>query len=112
MVKRFAIYTFVRDYLAKNPPVDASFQVSDALLEEFKQHVTKRGIGFTEKEFQDNRDYLKKLIRYEVVYNRVGVSDAARVLLESDPLVLKGIELIPEARDLATRARRQLAERN
>jgi carboxyl-terminal processing protease len=112
MVKRFAIYTFVRDYLAKNPPIDVSFQVSDALLSEFQQHLTKRGIGFTDKEFQDNRDYLKRMIRYEIVYNRLGVSDAARVLLEGDPLVVKGMELIPEAKDLAGKARRQLAERN
>jgi carboxyl-terminal processing protease len=112
MVKRFAIYTFVRDYLAKNPPIDASFQVSDALLNEFTQHITKRGIEVTDKDIQDNRDYLKRMIRYEIVYNRLGVSDAARVLLEGDPLVLKGVELIPEAKDLASKARRQLAERN
>jgi len=112
MVRRFAIYTFVRDFLAKSPPIDASFQVSDELLAEFKQHVGKRGIEFTEKDFEDNRDYLKRMIRYEIVYNRLGVSAAARVLLEGDPLVVKGIELIPEARDLAGRARRQLAERN
>jgi carboxyl-terminal processing protease len=112
MVKRFAIYTFVRDYLAKGPAIDESFQVSDALLTEFKQHLAKRGIEVTDKDVDDNRDYLKRMIRYEVVYNRLGVSDAARVLLETDPLVLKGVELIPEARDLASKARRQLAERN
>jgi len=46
------------------------------------------------------------------VYNRLGVSEAQRVLLEDDPLVVRAIELIPEAKDLASRARRQLAERN
>ena len=111
MVSRFAFYTFVRDFLAKHPPIDSSFQVSDALLGEFKQHLTKRGIQFSEKDFQDNRDYLKRLIRYEVVYNRFGVSEAARVLLEGDPQVLKAIDLIPEARDLASKARRQIADR-
>jgi len=111
MVSRFAFYTFVRDYLAKNPPIESSFQVSDALLGEFKQHLTKRGIQFTEKDFQDNKDYLKRLIRYEVIYNRFGVSEAARVLLEGDPQVLKAVDLIPEAKDLASKARRQIADR-
>ena len=82
------------------------------MLNEFKQHLTKRGIEFTEQDFQENRDVLKRMIRYEIVYNRLGVSDAQRVLLEDDPLVVKGIELIPEAKDLASKARRQLAERN
>ncbi len=111
IVKRFGFYTFVRDFLAKNPPLEQPFQVSDALLEEFKQHITKRGIQFTEQDFQDNKDHLKRMIRYEVVYNRFGVSDAQRVLLDGDPQVLKAIELIPEAKDLASKARRQLADR-
>jgi carboxyl-terminal processing protease len=111
LVKRFAFYTFVRDFLAKNPTIEMSFLVSDALLNEFKQHITKRGIQFAEKDFQENRDYVKRLIKYEVFYNRFGVSEASRVLLDGDPQVLKAIDLIPEARDLAMKARRQLAER-
>ena len=111
LVKNFAFYTFVRDYLAKNPPIEPSFQVADALLGDFKQHITKRGIQFTEKDFQDNKDYAKRLIKYEVFYNRFGVSEASRILLEGDPQVLKAIDLIPEAKDLASKARRQLAEK-
>ncbi len=111
LVKRFAFYTFVRDFRPKNPNIDQSFQVSDAILADFKQHIAKRGIEFTEKDFQDNKDYIKRLIRYEVFYNQFGVSEAFRVLLEGDPQVLKAIDLIPEAKDLASRARRQLAEK-
>src|SRR6476646_747715 len=110
MARRFAIYTFVRDFLAKNPPVDASsFQISDAMIEQFKQHITKRGIQFTEKDFQDNRDYIKRAMKYEIYYNRFGVADASRVLLEGDPQLNKALELIPDAKDLASRARRQVA---
>ncbi len=108
---KYAFYTFVRDFLAKNPQLDQSFQVSDALADQFKQHITKRGIQFTEKDFQDNKDYFKRAIKYEIFYNRFGVSDAARVLLEGDPQVAKAIDLIPEAKDLASKARRQLAEK-
>lgn len=111
LVKRFGFYTFVRDFLAKGPAVDQSFQVSDALLAEFKQHITKRGIQFSDADLEKNKDYLKRLIRYEVIYNRFGVPEAARVLLDGDPQVVKAIELIPEAKDLASKARRQLAER-
>jgi carboxyl-terminal processing protease len=109
MAKHFVFFTFGRDFLAKNPPIDASFQVSDALLEQFKQHLQKRNIDFTEKDFQDNKDFLKRLIRYEVIYNRLGVAEASKVLLEGDPQVLKALELMPEAKDLATKARKSLA---
>jgi carboxyl-terminal processing protease len=111
LAKRFAFYTFVRDFLAKNPPIDNSFQVSDAMVAEFRQHLQKRGIEFTEKDILENTDYLKRMIKYEVVYNRLGVSEAERVMLDGDPQVLKALELMPEARELATRARRQIAGR-
>jgi len=111
LAAKYAVYTFVRDFLAKSPTVDQSFQVSDALIDQFKQHMTKRGIEFTEKDFQDNRNYLKRSIKYEVFYNRFGVADAGRVLLEDDPQIMKALDLIPEAKDLAARARRQVAEK-
>ena len=111
LAAKYAVYTFVRDFLAKNPAIDQSFQVSDALLDQFKQHLTKRGVEFTEKDFQDNRDYVKRSIKYEVFYNRFGVSEAGRVLLEGDPQVMKALDLIPEAKDLANKARRQVAEK-
>lgn len=111
LIRRFAFYTFVRDLLAKNPPIDESFQVSDDLLSEFKQHIDKRGFQFTDADFESNRDYLKRMIRYEVFYNKFGVSEAQRVLLDGDPQVTKAIELIPEAKELASKARRQLADK-
>jgi hypothetical protein len=80
-------------------------------MDQFKQHLTRRGIEFTEKDFQDNRDYIKRSIKYEVFYNRLGVADAGRVLLEGDPQVTKALDLIPEAKDLAMKARRQVADK-
>ena len=71
LAAKYAVYTFVRDFLSKNPSIDTSFQVSDALIDQFKQHMTKR--EFAEKDFQDNRNYLKRSIKYEVFYNRFGV---------------------------------------
>src|SRR5215472_8880948 len=82
LASKYGVYTFVRDFLAKNPSIDQSFQVSDAMMDQFKQHMTKRGIEFADKDFQDNRDFIKRSIKYEVFYNRFGVSEAGRVLLE------------------------------
>src|SRR5262245_35925494 len=111
LAAKYAFYTFAHDYLAKNPSIDQSFQVTDAMVDQFKQHMTKRGIEFTEKDFQDNRDYIKRSVKYEIFYDHFGVADAGKVLLEGDPQVNKALDLIPEAKDLASKARRQLAEK-
>src|SRR6185369_5572401 len=111
LAAKFGVYTFVREYLAKNPSIDSSFQVSDAMIDQFKQHLTKRGIEFTDKDIQENRDYIKRVIKQEVFYTHYGVADAGRIALEGDPQVNKALDLIPEAKDLANRARRQVAEK-
>src|SRR5438105_6942730 len=40
LISKFAIYTFVRDFLSKNPPLDHNFKIPDSMVEEFKQHIT------------------------------------------------------------------------
>jgi len=109
MAKHFVFFTFGRDFLAKNPPIDESFQVSDAVLDQFKQHLQKRNVDFADKDSQDNKDFLKRSIRYEIVYDRLGNQAASRVLLDGDPVVDKALALMPEARTLAEKARRATA---
>ncbi len=79
------------------------------MIEQFKQHITKRGIQFTEKDFQDNRDYMKRIDQIRNLLQSLWRRRCQRVLLEGDPQVLKALELIPEAKDLASKARRQVA---
>jgi len=110
LAARFAFFTFVRDFLAKNPPVDLNFQVSDAMLNDFKQHIQKRGIPFTDKDFDDNRDYLKRTIKQEIFYNRISAAESQRVQLEGDPQVLKALELLPKAKELQNATKRQVVQ--
>jgi carboxyl-terminal processing protease len=105
IANRFAVFTFGREFLAKNPVIQPDLHVSDEMIAEFKSHLQSRNIAFTEKDIQDNLEYLKRAIRYELVYDKFGSSDAARTLLDDDPQVLKAISLFPEAKALADRAR-------
>ena len=112
LLSKYAFYTYVRDFLVKNPAVDEkTFQVSDAMMNDFRQHTAKRGIELSDKDFQDNRDFIRRQIKYEIFYDKFGVGDASRVLLEGDPQLTKALDLLPEAKDLASRARRQIAEK-
>jgi len=106
------VYTFVRDFLSKNPTIDeSSFQVSGTTLNDFKQYARTRGVEFTDKDFEDNRDNTKRSIKYEIYYNKFGAGVARRVLLEGDPQLTKALDLLPEAKGLASKAFRQIAEK-
>jgi hypothetical protein len=73
-------------------------------------HVRERDIEITDEAVGDNRDYIALKIKYEIFYSHFGVTDAARVLLDGDEQVLAALELIPEAGNLAARARGELAQ--
>jgi carboxyl-terminal processing protease len=105
MASRYTFFTFVQEFLEDNPPIDASFEATDEMIEEYAAHVRDRGIEFSDDGLAANVDYLKGEIQYEVLYNRLGVSEADRVRLQTDPQFLTALELIPDARDLSLRAR-------
>jgi carboxyl-terminal processing protease len=109
MAKRFALFTFVRDFLVDKPTIEPSFEVSDAIVADFTKHARDREIEVTSEEVSDNAEFIKRMIKYEVFYNRLGVSDAARVLLNGDVQILKALELMPEAQELSRRARNSMA---
>src|SRR5262249_34028592 len=109
--KKFAFFTFVRDFLANNPQIDKSFQVSDAMVNDFRLHLKKRGIAYDEKDLEASKDYIRREIRREVFYNRLGVAESERIKLEADPLVLKALEYLPEAKDLLGKSPRRVAQR-
>jgi carboxyl-terminal processing protease len=100
----FAFYSFVQEFLDSDPEIPLEFEVTDELMSDFAAHVRGRDIELTDAEIAENRDYLALEIRYEIFYNRFGVTEAWRVLLGGDPQIQEAIRLIPDARDLVQRA--------
>jgi len=100
----FAFYTFVEEFLETNPEITPDIEVSDELLDAFVSHVRDRGIELTDAEVVENRAYLSVEIKYEIFYNRFGVTEAQRVSLEGDTQIQEAIGFIPEAGDLVRRA--------
>jgi carboxyl-terminal processing protease len=113
MERKFAFYGYVATrFLATNPTILPSFQVSDNMLAEFKKYVRGRGIVFSDADFESNKDYVRRMIKAEVFQDRIGVAEAARVLLDADPQVLEALQRMPEAKQLSlNKTRRQVAQR-
>jgi carboxyl-terminal processing protease len=111
MDKRFVFYTYAQDYLQNNPTIDPSFEVSGEIIDDFIAHLRERDIEITEAAVEENLDFVALKIKYEIFYSRFGVAEATRVLLQGDEQILAALELIPEAADLAARARGEVARR-
>jgi len=113
IARKYAVFGFVANFvLASNPTITLDFQVPDSMIADFKKYLKSRSIEFTDVDFESNKDYIKRMIKAEVFQDRLGVTEAARVVLDADPQVLAALNSMPEAKALnANKTRRQVAQR-
>jgi carboxyl-terminal processing protease len=77
--------------------------VDDRLFKAFKEYVAnKRDLyKLTDAQLDREREFIKRQLRYDLVTAAYGVVNASRVLIVDDPQILKALQVLPEARDLA-----------
>ena len=104
--------TFTQYFLGTKPVITHSFEVDDKVVKEFRDYLSKHNIRYTEPEFAENQDWLKRKIKQEVFMSNYGTQEGFKVLLEADPQVQKAVDAIPQARALYENARKIIAQRN
>ena len=103
---------FTRSYLGTKPSVNHSFEVDDHVIKEFRDYLAKHNVKYSEAEYSENLDWVKRKIKQEVFMSAYGTQEGFKVLLEADPQVQKAVESIPQARALYENARKVVAQRN
>jgi carboxyl-terminal processing protease len=101
---------FAAHYLS-NRTIDKSFQVDDAVMTDFKQYLTSQDIPFTDKDLNENVDWLKTSIREKVITSQLGQLQGLRVMADWDPMIQKALTYLPEAQALEDTAHKVLAQK-
>ena len=86
--------------------------MDDAILQEFRKSLDEANIPYTQADLVDNNDWIKSNIKAEIFVDAFGQDEGLKVRAESDPEVVKGLELLPQAKALADNAKRIVAEHN
>jgi carboxyl-terminal processing protease len=103
---------FTRSFLGTKPSVTHSFEVDDHVIKEFRDYLSKHNVKYSETEYSENLDWMKRKIKQEVFMSAYGTQEGFKVLLEADPQVQKAVDSIPQARALYENARKVVAQRN
>ena len=78
------------------------YPVTDAVIKAFREFVQRDGnLGLQPAQIDEELDFVRLRIRDEVVTAAYASDAGARVLLDSDPQVLRALEALPEAKRLA-----------
>jgi len=83
----------------------AKLEITDALMEDFKEFLRSRKIEFTGQDISDNVDFIKRRIKQEIFTSAFGLQEGFRVAVQGDTQVQKALELMPEAKTLMTTGR-------
>src|SRR5215475_3958934 len=107
---KYAFFNFAKHYLA-NRHVEKNFEVTDAVMLEFRKFLDSQKIPFTEAELSEGAEYIKSNIKTEIFISEFGQEEGLRVRAESDPQVISALNLLPKAKELADNAKKVLAQR-
>ena len=111
LLQHYAFFNYAKHYLI-NHKIDKNFQVDDAVLLDFRKYLDDEKVPFTEAEFNEQLDWVKSNIKTELFIDAFGQQEGLKVHAEMDPQIMKALDLMPQAKELAENAKRIVAEKN
>jgi len=111
LLQHYAFFNFAKRYVVKNK-VTPSFEVDDPIMQEFRKFLDEEKIPYTEAELIENNDWVRYNIKSEIFTDQFGQDKGLEVRAENDPLVLKALDLMGQAKQLAEHARQVVAEKS
>ncbi|MBA3915182.1 MAG: S41 family peptidase [Acidobacteriales bacterium] len=111
LAQKYALFNFAKRYAAAHHPTK-SFEVDDAVMQDFRKFLDEEKIPYTEADLAENNEWLRSNIESEVFVDSFGQEEGLKVRAETDPEVVKALDLLPQAKQLADNAKKVLAERS
>jgi carboxyl-terminal processing protease len=110
LLQHYAFFNFAKRYVLNHHPTE-KFEVDDATMADFRKFLDEEKVPYSEADLVENNDWVRANIKSEIFVDAFGQNEGLKVKEEADPLVLKALEYMPEAKQLAENARRVVAER-
>ena len=83
-------------------PRPADYAITDRVVEAFREYVARDAtFGLSAAQIEAEKDYVRLRLRDDIVTAVYGSEAGQRAILEADPQLLRALELLPEARQLA-----------
>lgn len=109
LLQNYAFFNFAKHYLL-NRHVARNFTVDDQIMQEFRRYLDDQKIAYTESELMEVEPWVRTNIKSELFIAEFGQQEGLRIRAEEDPEVVRALDLLPKARELAENARKVIAE--
>ncbi len=110
LLQHYAFFNFAKRYV-NNHKVDKDFEVSAPVMQDFKKFLNEEKVTYTDADLSQAGDWVKTHIKSEIFIDLYGQEEGLKVSAEDDPEVLKALDLLGQAKQLAENAKKAMAER-
>jgi len=110
LLQHYAFFNFAKHY-ANTHQVSKSFEVDDAVMQDFRKFLDQEKVPYTEQQLAQDNEWIRATIKSEVFIDAFGQEEGLKVHAAGDPEVLKALDLLPQAKQLAENAKKIVAER-
>jgi carboxyl-terminal processing protease len=112
LMRKSAFFNYTRSYFGTHDTsLPKNWMPDDASLIDFHDYLLKQKYTFTEGEFTQDRDWIKRQLAGEMYITAFNKDESDRVLAQTDPEVERAVESMPRARALVETAKKVVAQR-
>ncbi len=114
LVRSYAFLNFTAAYFSNHDrkAITKEWAPDQNVVSEFQAFLKKQNTDVPQADFTENLDWIKQQIRREVFISAFNMEDSRRMVVETDPMVLKAIESLPKAKELLDSAKKLMVRRN
>ncbi len=110
--RKYAFFNYVAHYLGTHPAkLPKGWEPDTIIVEDFHRWLLDQGVQFSEADFAQHAEWIKKQLRLYVYQSAFGLDDAQRLTIETDPEVAKAVDAMPRAKALLDTAKKVIAQR-
>jgi carboxyl-terminal processing protease len=89
----------------KGPKSIPKFEITNAILDDFKEYLRGRHLEFSNEDIQTNIDFITRRIKQEVYTSTFGLQEGFKVAIQGDNQIQRALEVMPEAKLLMATGR-------
>jgi carboxyl-terminal processing protease len=113
LLRRFTFFNFAAKWFGARAEskLPKSWEPDDSMLNEFHDFLLKQNVPFTEAEWAENHTWIKQQLKKEFYITGFSFEESQKVAIEDDPMVLKAVEAMPQAKALLDKSKKLIVQR-
>ena len=113
VIRKFALFNFSAKWFGARAEtkLPKGWEPDAAVINEFHEYLKKQDFAFTDADWNDNRTWIAQQLKREMYATGFSFEESQKVAIETDPMVAKAVDAIPQAKGLLDSSKKLIVQR-